>query len=357
MFKKLLLVVGGVLTSLLLAEVFIRLLPTSLCQYGFERFVLTEKEQKDYVDPINAHYRGFGWYLYRPSSIPGLGYEMIPGALSSVSVNKYGMVGREYPLKKGPDTYRILLLGDSIIQEHSFAAFLEEMLNSSGMRRRFEIWNAGVGGYQINQYAAYLRHKGLKFHPDMVIVNFGLNDFDIHHIVFYKTKNGVVGHYDPATLISEKVPVNKFLLLNSYLYRFLITRLQVLVLRHEKGAASGVKGKRLTESEQGAEGRCYLRTMADLCREAKVPLVGVVFPYLKPFADYAEWQMLQYVQIFGSLRALKIEHIDLSNHLPEEQRSGFRAADDEVHLSPKGYKIAAQAVSNYLLSNQLTHLK
>jgi hypothetical protein len=110
------------------------------------------------------------------------------------------MVGREHRLEKDKDTYRILVLGDSITEHNWYVEKLEDKLNNSNpkLNYKFELWNGAAMGYQVNQCAAYLEYKGLRYDPDMVIIGFCLNDFDTQYWVFYKDKKGFTIFYNPA---------------------------------------------------------------------------------------------------------------------------------------------------------------
>ena len=241
--KKIILILCSLLVSLILVELIIRVTPSLRSKYQLSRYEVREhsavssipkkEEARNRAEGINKGYRKSGLYLYRPSTVLGLGYELVPHMLAEREVNSYGMVCKEYPIKKGPNVYRILVLGDSITQEYSFVENLETMLNGAHLGLDFELWNAGVGGYQINQYAAYLKYKGIRYKPDMVIVNFCLNDFDLDTIVYYETKDGVVGYRNAGYHLSRTIPLNKWYYRHSYLYRFLIVNLEKLLFTYE----------------------------------------------------------------------------------------------------------------------------
>ena len=88
--------------------------------------------------------------------------------------NRFGLRDYDhYTLKKPKNTYRILFLGDSYVfsvtkLDKSIPKLLEKILE--GRRTRIEVLNAGVFGYgTINEYL-YLKHYGLKFDPDLVLL-------------------------------------------------------------------------------------------------------------------------------------------------------------------------------------------
>ncbi len=363
--KKIILIFCSLLVSLILAELIIRITPSLRSKYQLSRYevkkhsavpcgIPKKEEARNKREGINKDYRKSGLYLYRPSKVPGLGYELIPYMPAEREVNSYGMVCKEYPIKKGPNVYRILVLGDSVTQEYSFVENLETMLNAAHLGLDFELWNAGTGGYQVNQYAAYLKYKGIRYEPDMVIVDFCLNDFDLDTIVYYETKNGVAGYRNTGYYLSKAIPLNKWCYRHSYLYRLLIINLEKLLFTHE--------GKNKDSAfDENQEGRYYLKSIMDICKKHKIPLLAVIFPYLKPLGEYTDGEKEQYKMISDSLRELDIDVIDLHAYIPEEIRHTFRSnkkvAQDIVHMKPEGYNFAARAVFSYLVKNYFEKTK
>jgi lysophospholipase L1-like esterase len=89
---------------------------------------------------------------------------------------------REYSLAKAPNTFRILVLGDSVtfghgsVSEHTYPYLLEQRLKAWQPRVDWQVWNAAVPGYDTSQELAHLLEVGDRFQPDLVIVGFYEND-------------------------------------------------------------------------------------------------------------------------------------------------------------------------------------
>ena len=145
-----------------------------------------------------------------------LGYEHRPGP----GINVFGNYDRDYSLKKPKGTFRILVLGDSITEAGGYVKRLEYLLNSSGLNKKFEVWNCGVGGYGIKQYWGYLESKGSRFSPDMIIVGFCLNDFDDFTVVLPPDENGDLAVSYNMDLRNERI--NGGLFVHSNLYRYIL---------------------------------------------------------------------------------------------------------------------------------------
>ena len=89
---------------------------------------------------------------------------------------------REYDLAKGSNTFRILVLGDSVtfghgsVGEHTYPYLLEQRLKAWRPQVDWQVWNAAVPGYNTAQELAHLLEVGPTFQPDLVIVGFFEND-------------------------------------------------------------------------------------------------------------------------------------------------------------------------------------
>lgn len=98
--------------------------------------------------------------------------------------NSFGLRSPGTSLEKKAGTFRILFLGDSFVQgygvdeEKSFVRSLEKKLNEKFQGGpKIEVINAGVPNYSPLLEYLYLKQEGLKFNPDLVMLEFDLTDF------------------------------------------------------------------------------------------------------------------------------------------------------------------------------------
>jgi hypothetical protein len=107
-----------------------------------------------------------GWFAGVPVRINNLGFRD----------------SRDYALSKGPRTFRILVLGDSVtfghgcVYEHTYPYLLERRLRAWRPDIDWQVWNAAVPGHNTSQELAYLQDIGPRVQPDLVIVGFFEND-------------------------------------------------------------------------------------------------------------------------------------------------------------------------------------
>ena len=125
--------------------------------------------------------------LKQPSQKAGVVHEHIPGRIAhlmgvDVSINSEGLRDREIAYEKQPGVIRILMLGDSLTfgwgvpVEKTFSKRLEKKLNQPGNEKKYEVINAGVGNYNIGMEVSYYLEEGYKYDPDIVVLNYFIND-------------------------------------------------------------------------------------------------------------------------------------------------------------------------------------
>jgi lysophospholipase L1-like esterase len=157
--------------------------------------------------------------LKQPVANPELSFVHVPNRSAflmgvRVSINSHRLRDREYSEAKPAGTYRIVILGDStafgwgVRLDETVSKILERDLNAASLPpyRHFEVLNAGVGNYDTVQEAAHYETYDRVFHPNLVILEYFIND-------------------------AEPVPSERhaWLLGRSYLVAFTISRLDTLM--------------------------------------------------------------------------------------------------------------------------------
>jgi len=151
---RLLLITLGVVTALLIAEAFLRLIGYSTGNF-FRR-----------DDVIGATHRpgAEGWWTRE-----GRDY---------IRINSDGLRNREHAVTKPANTFRIAVLGDSYAEafqlpmQKAFWSIMESRLRSCAAlsNQNVEVINFGVAGYGTGQELLTLREKVWKYDPDVVLL-------------------------------------------------------------------------------------------------------------------------------------------------------------------------------------------
>ncbi len=158
----------GILISFVMLEGYVRLTQTDGQNFDIEMW----RYAKD---------------LKRVSSIPGMGHEHVPGQSGTymgvpVSINGHGWRDQAYALEKPSQVIRIMMLGDSVTfgwgapPEGVTSNILEKRLNQDPDSPHYQVLNTGIGNSNTAMQVAYFLHTGYKFEPDIVVLNYFIND-------------------------------------------------------------------------------------------------------------------------------------------------------------------------------------
>lgn len=131
-----------------------------------------------------------GLHSFRPD-LPWL-YELRPGAEGRLSetgdalyrINEDGFRDARHARPKPDGVFRVVVMGDSIsfgygVEEtEAYPQVLEALLAERVSEPAIEIVNLGVGGYNAYNEAALLEGVGVGYEPDLVLVQFCINDLN-----------------------------------------------------------------------------------------------------------------------------------------------------------------------------------
>ena len=216
---------------------------------------------------------------------PGAGYTLMKPESHyewqsiSVDINSHGLRGPETTYDKPTGTFRILNLGDSVVmgwgirEEDTYGRQLEILLNqeSSG-GQRYEVINAGVPGWNLENALAYFQAEGLKYQPDLVLLDL-------------TTVNDV---YGKSALVTQNRPAPiEWLRSNTYFWPFLTVQLRWLEARSNGRERIDVIDPPTDadkyfpldlESEQWTEVWGQIVAIEQLVRENHAEFVLLIFP-------------------------------------------------------------------------------
>lgn len=127
--------------------------------------------------------------IHRKSADPERVYELTPGASVTrdgilYQINPQGFRDDDFgnPAPKASHEFRIVVIGDSVAwgwgvrMEKAWPQQLEQSLQAAFPDRKVSVYNLAVNGYSTQQEVRTLETKGLAYEPDIVILNYALND-------------------------------------------------------------------------------------------------------------------------------------------------------------------------------------
>jgi lysophospholipase L1-like esterase len=121
----------------------------------------------------------------RVSADPLIGHEHAPNRQARLMgvdfrTNSKGLRDHEFAYERTPGKLRIVMLGDSLTVgwgvplEQTFSKRIERLFAADGIDA--EVINLGVGNYNTTQEVQYFLATGQKYRPDIVVLNFFIND-------------------------------------------------------------------------------------------------------------------------------------------------------------------------------------
>ena len=280
--------------------------------------------------------------LYRPSSTRL--YDLRPGVDAIVGrdaihihVNAAGQRDdRELPTAKPAGVYRVVVLGDSftfggkVPLESTFSPSLERALAARDRSRRYEVVNLAVPGYNTEQEMLSLKESGLAYHPDLVIVNFVLNDAG-RAVQLIRRDSVFRGAFRRALKRSDLV---------QFVYGCMK---QIRFLARGGGFREVDKYTDLVAENPGwAKARASLAEIRRLSDDVPAKLLVVVWPMLVDLGpDYPHRSKHRFV--VGECEKLGIPVLDLLPTFEGYEASALWAATDDHH--PNGTALGMGAVA------------
>jgi len=308
---------------------------------------------------MEAAFRMTGAFMpsaYRRSKIPDMNFEMKPGIRyrvggSEVSINGEGYRDIEWNAKKPAGTIRVACIGDSMTMavelkpEETYMKVLENKLNDNGMKTEF--MNFGVGGYNTAQELLVYKHSAAKYRPDLVIVQYTLNDLTEIYPVYVGDSS--VGKL--KVFLGDHLRVYRFL---SYLRGMIKDRTNAYNVKEsgESGieAPVSVEFMRSVYSPEGKFFRDWKSAAAGFGKLSKEgpPVIFVIFPWaihkgMEQGTPYPYYMFHR--QVEAELEREGIPYVDVT---PELAKRGnlmqFWAAPGDFHLNAAAHRIIAEQI-------------
>ncbi len=349
-----------------------------------------------YLNSYMGHY---------PQKDPILHHSLVPKAKLTTSnnefevtyqINSYGLRDQEYPLEKPKDVFRILILGDSYTfgigsnLEDTFSKILEKKLQTDYPDKKIEVINGGCSSYSPLLEYLFLIYKGLALNPDMVLLNYDMSDVQDDYKygqVAIKDTQGKPIKVPPVDVqyyyreIKKGYKSKYSFLEKSELYQFIVKRYYQLVGKKEAPyfyeqaqiVAGNIEYDRdLPMRENGGDWKKYfensaenLRWIQELLKKKHIQFVVAIYPYGN-LLNEKEWAIGRKLRGFDAKtyssklfdyldEFCKVQGIPFLNMLPYFQVSHdfplFYPYDG--HFTPAGNKVAAHAIEDFLIKENL----
>lgn len=316
-------------------------------------------------------------FAFKESKIPGLIYEMVPNTRDKdlfIDTNSMGIRGREYKVPKPKNTFRILILGDSVAYgidlaySKVFSDILEKKLNAASNNTIIEIINTSVPGYNtMQEYIAFI-NKWQQYKPDLVLVCFCWNDNSPAFIQLEGQKGFIYSHLKhkpleglcfknitPQEMLSMSMPnifympifLHRQLMANSSMYRAItIGTYDYLALKYKYRYPPYGYLNLINDQTEYA-----VRNLKAYCGENSVDLIFLLFPLLYDVVPQDIPDNITRAKII--LENNSIDYFELKPYYKSHSDSLVKLAlrpipSDYYHLNALGHKLTADALFDYL---------
>ena len=296
-----------------------------------------------------------------------------------LDINSLGVRDNEYQLQPPPNTFRIVVLGDSVTmgqavrQEDSYPKQLEALFaaeKEKGLRNTtVEVINAGVSGYGTHEEMLFLKETAIMYSPDMIIVGFALNDIgsvplvlrgkDIKSQAFFKVK--------------------EFVKYNLWSYSYMLRTIgsfKYNIAHIGSRRSESITANAINEEDYTPKSAAW-NTTYEAVKELKATadannarLVIAILPELRFFNNTAP-QAYKYAglqkSISGQFKQIGeesrtsgtsgtesrenwagIEIVDLLSALSSYARQEITVSETDAHPNKKGNELAAKAIKEFL---------
>jgi hypothetical protein len=321
---------GGVVVALGIAEVAVRLLAPAA-----PRPRITEPAG---VSPFERTDKGL--YVYRPGASfshvydVGADHRRYFGSDGRVSyrINNLGFRGADVAMEKPPAVRRVLCVGDSftfgegVHEQDTWPHRLGRLLGGGT-----QVLNAGVQGYDFDHEALFLLLHGRRLRPDVVVIAFFMNDV----MPFGET----VEHH--ALLTESPEELSRFARLSA-LWRLLERRR--VAARQTRRYLEDLRAS--FAGERWREARRRIGTLREMADHDGFRIVAMIFPILYDFDDYPLER--ERAEARGAFEQAGIEVVDLLDSYRSHPAADLWAHPVDPHPNELAHGIAAQQLARLL---------
>ncbi len=315
-----------VLVSLLIAafalEVLTRFVADDGMQYDLEMWKYARDVKQISADPLLGHEHAPN----RQARLMGVDFR----------TNSKGLRDREFSYDRAAEKRRILMLGDSltvgwgVALQDTFSKRIEQLYAAIGIDA--EVINTGVGNYNTIQEVEYFLTRGYKYQPDVVVLNFFVNDAE--------------------PLTPERSP--SALMRSCYACVFVAGRSDALMRRffgkmnwYEYYLALYDEGR----SKGWLDAKDAIRRLADYCKTNRSALLIASLPELHEVENYRLQRITDLVR--QTTDQYGVAFIDLLPYLKDHSSSTLWVATPDPHPNALAHQLIAQGLFDALRSRQM----
>ena len=301
------------------------------------------------------------------------------GRMTRINTNSLGLRSSEIGVKPEGE-FRILSLGESstfgayVSDFQTYSTQLERLLNGRGLPERVRVINAGVSAYSSFQSLLYLKQRGFDLEPDVVLFYHEYNDYLPSTLRASGNSELGMSKTDKELHASLRGRIGRQLLAHSAIYRFLSYTLASYRIQNLQRGAKPATSVEIGLSSLGANPRVSSPT-ADA--DSRFDLEHDKFPrrvskaerreILRELREFCAAKNIVLVLIHPAYqttvrhdctltkfcRRMKVPMVEAFDYLRSSDLDPKSVFVDLVHPNPRGHRLLARGLFDYLLVNDL----
>ena len=307
----------GIILSLsaivLVIEIYARVIADDGMQFDLEMWKYARDVKKLSADPLLAHEHAPN----RVAVLMGVDFQ----------TNSKGLRDREFSYDRQPGTLRILMLGDSLTvgwgvpAEQTFSKRIEKLFAADGVNA--EVINTGVGNYNTIQEVEYFLTEGFKYQPDIVVLNFFVNDAE-----------PILKHESPSILARV-----------CYACIFILGRVDTLTRKflNKKDWAEYYLGLYGGGNATGwLKAKESIEKLAGYCKSHGIALVIANLPELHDVQHYRFDKISNLVR--DAANQYSVDYVDILPYLQKEESAALWVTPPDPHPNAHANDLIAQGL-------------
>ncbi len=276
--------------------------------------------------------------------------------------NSAGFRDHEHSTTNSSGRFRILGVGDSLTYgigvpfEETYLRRIERRLNAGADGPNVEVLKFGVPRFFPAAEVLLVRHYGLAYEPDLLLVGFTPNDVVDTHLGLDAVDVSSSGHLitsDSSRIFHRFGPIARWGYQNLHLARLGLT---VLSVRRQSVSSKRIPFGDVYRDEGGFEAswrevEASLRELVAMMQERGKETVLIHIPIAvdQNRAAYAGWRLSNVAEAVGA------HFVDTLPALREESGGRPFFWPIEGHATSEGHRIFAEAIVDYLVSRDLVN--
>jgi len=359
------LLIGSLVLSLILGEIFLRLFFPQRLYYNISQW-----------DP----YVGF-------TLIPNIeGYSKTDEYVMHMKINSRGLRDREFEFNKPKKTFRIGVFGDSftfgegVQNDEAYPKILEYRLNNdegiTSLGVNIQVLNFGIGKTGTSHQLAWYQKEGKKYELDMVLVGFlSGNDFVNNQGGVFYLKDDQLIHNPKAyssvrklQKIAYRLPFYSWLANHSHLANLFRKAATIYddrrrQRRSEPNRREDIDGEQMTSL---ANVQLTIKIIEKLQEETSTNKSDFLIVHLhckrqKVLSDYSQTEKIptyvsQWESLHQYLREKNIKTLDLVSVFSSLSESQYYFVKDG-HMRKSGHHVAAEHIHEFILPAVMQSMK